>query len=358
MYNTLEINTRGEQSIGCTRPYFMGLLYREDELMSIAAKQLLLKEVEKELGSTLTVKDMEAVMLRLNSIVTDFEVEQHDSLNSDSEEFLNAFLEAKEIEGRSPKTLTRYKYIIERFLADVHTSTSKVTIYHLRSFLMSEKRRGISDRTLEGFRSVFSSYYGWLHKEGLIQDNPCANLGPIKCIKVIREPYSSADIERLKEACKSLRDRTIIMFLLTTGCRISEMCGLNRADIDFQSGECTVLGKGNKQRVVYLDGVAIMLLRRYLNQRTDLNPALFVGARSERLEPGGVRAMLKVLEKKTGVHNVHPHRFRRTLATNLITHGMPIQEVAAILGHDKLDTTMKYVYLEHSAVKNSYRKFA
>lgn len=326
--------------------------------MSIASKQLLLKEIEKELGSTLTVKDTEAVMAQIGSIISEFEIEQGHLFQTGSEEYLSAFLEAKEIEGRSVKTLERYRYVIKRFLEEVQTAAPKVTVYHLRSFLMSEKRRGISDRTLEGFRSVFSSYYGWLHKEGLIPSNPCANLGAIKCIKVIREPYTSADVERLKEACKSLRDRTIIMFLLTTGCRISEMCALNRSDIDFQSGECTVLGKGNKQRVVYLDGVATMLLRRYLGQRADVNPALFVGLRSERLKPGGVRAMLKVLEKKTGVHNVHPHRFRRTLATNLIMHGMPIQEVAAILGHDKIDTTMRYVYLENSTVKNSYRKFA
>lgn len=203
-----------------------------------------------------------------------------------------------------------------------------------------------------------SSFFGWLQKEGLIPANPCANLGAIKCAKVVREPYSATDIERLKEACSSLRDRAIIMFLLSSGCRISEVCGLNRNDIDMASAECTVLGKGNKERVVYLDSVALMLLRRYLASRKDAHNALFVGLRGERLQPGGVRAMLKQLEAKTGVPNVHPHRFRRTLATNLIARGMPIQEVAAILGHDKLDTTMKYVYLEKSNIKNSFAKYA
>lgn len=326
--------------------------------MSIAAKQLLLKEIERQLGSDLTVDQVNSVMPKLGSIISGFDIEQILQSDGAAKDMLDAFLEAKEIEGRSPKTLERYKYLITRFLEQSKTPTSKISVYHIRSFLMAEKKRGISDSTLEGLRSVLSSYFGWLHKEGLIQTDPCGNLGAIKCQKVVREPYSDTDIERMKEACDSQRDRAIIAFLLSTGCRISEVCALNRSDVDFQAGECTVLGKGNKERVVYLDSVALMLLKRYLDKRTDAHNALFIGLRHERLEPGGVRAMLKVLEQKTGVVNIHPHRFRRTLATNLIAHGMPIQEVAAILGHDKLDTTMKYVYLEKSSIKNSYRKYA
>ena len=326
--------------------------------MSIASRQVLLKDAEKAFGSVLTVEQMQKIMPMLGEALAGFEVEQVTDADDSGGDLLCAFIEAKEIEGRSKKTLERYQYIIRQFLKASGTVTQKVTVYHIRSFLMAEKRRGLSDRTLEGYRCVFSSFFGWLQKEGLIPANPCANLGAIKCAKIVREPYSATDIERLKEACSSLRDRAIIMFLLSSGCRISEVCALNRNDIDMASAECTVLGKGNKERVVYLDSVALMLLRRYLASRKDAHNALFVGLRGERLQPGGVRAMLKQLEAKTGVPNVHPHRFRRTLATNLIARGMPIQEVAAILGHDKLDTTMKYVYLEKSSVKNSYRRFA
>lgn len=326
--------------------------------MSIASRQVLLKDAEKAFGSVLTVEQMQKIMPMLGEALAGFEVEQVTDADDSGGDLLCAFIEAKEIEGRSKKTLERYQYIIRHFLKASGTTTQKVTVYHIRSFLMAEKRRGLSDRTLEGYRCVFSSFFGWLQKEGLIPANPCANLGAIKCAKVVREPYSATDIERLKEACSSLRDRAIIMFLLSSGCRISEVCGLNRNDIDMASAECTVLGKGNKERVVYLDSVALMLLRRYLSSRKDAHNALFVGLRGERLQPGGVRAMLNQLEAKAGVPNVHPHRFRRTLATNLIARGMPIQEVAAILGHDKLDTTMKYVYLEKSNIKNSFAKYA
>ena len=326
--------------------------------MSIAARQVFLKDTERAFGAVLTVDLMSQIMPLLGEALAGFEIEQLIDASDSGTDFLQAFLDAKAIEGRSEKTLERYKYLINRFLEESKTPTMKITVYHLRQFLMTEKKRGIADRTLEGYRSVFSSYFGWLHKEGLIPQNPCANLGAIKCAKLVKEPYSPTDIERLKEACRSLRDKAIVAFLLSTGCRISEVCALDRDDINASAYECTVLGKGNKERIVYLDSVAMMLLQRYLATRKDMNGALFVGQRGERLQPGGVRFMLKQLEARTGVQNVHPHRFRRTLATNLILHGMPIQEVSLILGHDKIDTTMRYIYTDQSNVKHSYQKYA
>ena len=188
--------------------------------------------------------------------------------------------------------------------------------------------------------------------------NPTANLQPIRKIKAIRKPFSQVEIERMKEAATTTRDKTILAVLLSTGCRISEVCQLDVLDIDMQARAVTVMGKGSKQRRVYLDDVAIMYLKRYFRERTDDSPALFVGKGSARLTPDGVRYALKQIEERSGVENVHPHRFRRTLATALISHGMAIQEVAAILGHDKLDTTMQYVYPDQSAVESSYRKYA
>ena len=154
------------------------------------------------------------------------------------------------------------------------------------------------------------------------------------------------------------RDKAIVCLLLSTGCRISELCALNRGDVDFQNKQCAVLGKGNKERTVYLDSVASMILKRYLKSRTDFSQALFVGKGTERLTPGGVRFMMKTLEEDSGVENVHPHRFRRTLATNLLNRGMPIQEVAKILGHEKLDTTMMYAFVDEQNVKASYCKYS
>ena len=166
------------------------------------------------------------------------------------------------------------------------------------------------------------------------------------------------DIERLKAACHTLRDKALVCFLLSTGCRISEVTSLNREDVDLRTMRCKVLGKGAKERIVYFDMVATMHLRAYLETRNDDHPALFVGKGTERLKPGGVRLMLNETAKRAGVEHVHPHRFRRTLATNLIAHGMPIQEVARILGHDKLDTTMGYVYLDDRDIQSSYRKYS
>ena len=326
--------------------------------MSLEAKQNLTSKMEKALNILPAATVLEVIRI-LTEILDGFEVEQitQDKDEATGEEFLNAFLAAKQIEGRSHKTIERYKYIIRKLLAAVKVPVRDITIYHVRTYLMNEKKRGIADRTLEGNRSIFSSLFGWLAQEGLIARNPVGNIGTVKYIKKVRKPLSAVDLARLREACKTPRDLAMINFLLSTGCRISEACALNR-DIDYKSGEITVLGKGAKERKVYVDDVTIMTLDRYLQGRTDQDPALFVGRGAKRIQPGGVRLVLSKIGSAAGVENVHPHRFRRTLATNLISRGMSIQEVAAILGHDNINTTMQYVYLEQSAIKSSYHKFS
>ena len=230
---------------------------------------------------------------------------------------------------------------------------------------MYKKDHGNSDRTIEGYRAVLNSFFGWLSREGMIHDNPCANISPITCAKKVRTPFSEVDLYKIVEKCDfnsgdrctTDRNKTIVSFLGSTGCRISEMCALNRDSIRLDDMECVVHGKGNKDRVVYIDDVTAMLLKRYLDSRTDDSPALFIGRGSDRLTPGGVRHILKTIEARAGVENVHPHRFRRTLATNLIGHGMPIQEVSRLLGHENLDTTMTYCYVDQKSVKSSYQKY-
>ena len=326
--------------------------------MSIEAKATLLKAMEHQLSTEITAADMSKVLTVLADQLAGYELTQTDPGNLGADDLLDAYTAAMQIQGRSPKTIERYRYIILRMMEMVKITTRSITVYHLRAYLAQEKARGICDSTLEGTRQVFSAYFNWLQREGLIQTNPTANLGAIKCAKKIKVTYSDIDIERLKFNCKSIRDRAIVCFLRSTGCRISEMTQLNRDDIDLAALEVTVLGKGNKERTVYLDQVTGMLIGEYLKSRTDDHPALFIGKGTERLKPGGVRYMLRHLAEDASVNHVHPHKFRRTLATNLIRHGMPIQEVAAILGHDKLDTTMRYVVLDKSDVKNSYRKYA
>lgn len=326
--------------------------------MAIEAKVALLKSIEQQLSTEITAADMSKVLSAVADQLAGFEVVQMDTCAAKSDDLLEAYTSAMQLQGRSETTVERYRYLIGRMMAAVNVPTRSITVYHLRQYLAQEKARGISDRTLEGTRQVYNAYFNWLQREGLIESNPTANLGAIKCQKKIKTTYTEVDIEKMKFECKSLRDRAIVAFLLSTGCRISEMTHLDRSDIDLVSLECTVLGKGNKERTVYLDPVTGMLLKTYLNSRTDDHPALFIGKGTARLTPGGVRAMLKKLGEATNVDHVHPHKFRRTLATNLIRHGMPVQEVAAILGHDKLDTTMQYVVLDNTDVKNAYRKYA
>lgn len=327
--------------------------------MSIAAKQSLLQSMKLQLESTLTVNQLEVVIDTLSSQLDGFSVESVTFQGSDldSSNLLQAFLDAKLLEGRSPGTMERYRYVIGKLLASIDVPIRSITVFHLRSYLMKQKASGKTDSTLESMRSIYSTFFGWLFKESLIKENPAANLSPIKCPKKVRLPYSAVDLEKIKEACDCHRDRAIVEFLFSTGCRISEMCQLNRKDVNLVTKECTVLGKGNKERTVFINDVTVMLLERYFKSRMDDEEALFVGKGAIRLEPGGVRAILKRIEKRSQVENIHPHRFRRTLATELIDHGMPIQEVASILGHEKLDTTMEYVYVSKGNVHNSYNKY-
>lgn len=326
--------------------------------MSIADKQSLLRDTETKIESFLTAEDVIKVMQVLSENMSVFEINRiHDNSDAaESEELLNTFLNAKRLEGRSERTIERYKYLITKMYESIDVPIRRMSVFHLRNYLADEKARGISDSTLDGIRQVFSAYFGWLNKECLITNNPTTNLNPIKSVKKVRKPYTAIDIEKLKECCKQNRDKAIIAILLSTGCRVSEICSLNISDVDFANKEILVLGKGNKERTVFIDDVTAMLLRRYLEERKDDSEALFVGKGTRRLKQGGIRKLLHVVAKKAGVDGTHPHRFRRTLATSLIDHGMPIQEVAAILGHEKLDTTMKYVYINKTNVRNSYDK--
>lgn len=328
--------------------------------MSITAKQFFIKEVSAELCQDLTAADLDAVQTALNNVLAKFEVETTEEGRRDAEtgDMLEAFLDAKRIEGRSDKTLMLYRYQITRLLDAVDVPIRQITVFHLRRFLTERKNAGLSDCTLSGMRDVYCSFFGWLYKEGLLPANPAANLAPIKVAKVVRLPFNDVELAKLREACAGARDRAILAFLSSTGCRVSEMCGLDRADVDLAKGEAIVMGKGAKERVVFLDDVTVMLLERYLRTRADDFPALFVGRGSERLQPSGVRRMLHEAAARAGVQDVHPHRFRRTLATNLIGHGMPIQEVATVLGHERIDTTMTYVYQRKEDIHNNFKKYA
>lgn len=325
--------------------------------MAFEAKASFLNRLRALMAAEMTAYSMNAALRLVSDALEGFDMSEKPVIDEGTDDLLGTFLDALRVEGRSQKTIDRYSYIITRMMEHVKVSTRRITLYHLRGYIASEKARGISDRTLEGYREIFSAYFNWLQRESLIEKNPTANLGAIKYAKKKKQIYSDVDLEKLRVKSQNARDKAIIAFLGATGCRISEAMELDRDSVDLMGLECVVHGKGNKERVVFLDAVTGMILREYLDGRKDDEKALFIGQRGKLMTPGGVRAMLKRLEVMAGVEHVHPHKFRRTLATTLTRHGMPIQEVASILGHEKLDTTMEYVVEDKENTKNSYKRY-
>lgn len=327
--------------------------------MSLADKKAYLKDVQTIIEEYVTAAEASRILGSISDVLINYNMEfvaRND--DSDSRELLKYFLDAKKIQGCSESTINRYSYLLTRLKKDTGVPYSRMTIYHIRDYFISEQERGISAATLDGYRSAYNSFFGWLQRENLLQENPIANLSQIRKPKVMRKPFAAVELMKISEAARNPRDRAIIAFLNATGCRISEVCAANQEDIDWPHMRLKVFGKGAKERTVFIDEVTKELLERYLIRRKDANPALFTGKGAVRLKPGGVRRMLKQIEKAAGVENVHPHRFRRTLATRLINNGMPIQEVAAVLGHEKIDTTMTYIYIDVERVADAYKKYS
>lgn len=326
--------------------------------MATQDKAMLMNQVEGTLRSRMFANLLDEAINEINKHLDNYEVRHLGSGSSDSGDMLKAYIDAKQAEGKSEKTLTRYLYVIGRFLKAVKIPTREITTYHVRDYLSAELERGMKDSSVEGTREVLSAFFGWLDNEKMIPTNPLIHIAPVKVMKVVREAFSEQEIELIKQACTTARDLAIVTFLLSTGCRVSEVTNLNREDVQIELGECLVLGKGKKERVVYLNDVSKMCLRKYLNMRTDNNPALFIGRFGKRLEPNGIRVMLKKIEAESGVENVHPHRFRRTAITTLLNRGMAIQEVAIYAGHDKIDTTMRYFGVTRSRIKSSFIRYS
>ena len=327
--------------------------------MALEAKVSLLNQIEARIGSIVSYDSMPKIMSAISDVLQVFSLAELAGRQEEADDLLQYYLDALKVQGRSQKTIDRYAYVIGRVMESVKVPTRQVTVYHLRAYLSSEQKRGIQDSTLEGTREVISAYFNWLHREGLIDKNPTANLGAIKRPKKQKQIYSEVEKEKMDRCDLCIRDRAIIYFLRSTGCRISEALELDRDQVDLANRCVVVHGKGNKERRVYFDDLTEMLLREYLADRHDDEPALFVSLKTgARLKPGGVRFMLNRVAEKAGIEHVHPHKFQRTLATNLARRGMPIQEVASLLGHDKLDTTMQYVILDERDKEYSYRRYA
>lgn len=278
----------------------------------------------------------------------------------DSDELVSAFLSAKRIEGCSEKTLKYYQTTIEAMYSTVGKSLRRVTTEDLRSYLTEyQKRKNLSRVTVDNVRRILSSLFAWLEDEDYILKSPVRRIHKVKTASNIKETYTDESLELMRDGCTELRDLAMIDMLASTGMRVGEMVLLNRDDINFADRECVVFGKGDKERVVYFDARTKIHLQNYLESRTDNSPALFVSLKAphERLKIGGVEVRLRELGQKLGIQKVHPHKFRRTLATMAIDKGMPIEQLQCLLGHSKIDTTLQYAMVKQSNVKLAHKKY-
>lgn len=274
--------------------------------------------------------------------------------------YLNRFLLEKGAHGLSDKTIGNYRLTIRMFLEYYNKSVSEYTDEDVICYLEVYRRaRNVSFSRIRNMQSALSSFFTWLCKRKYITSNPLAQLDTIKIPKKVKQPFTQEELELMRMHCNEIRDLALIETLYSTGVRVSELVALNRDDISFINKDVLVMGKGSKQRETYINASASVYLKLYLNSRTDDDPALFVGLRSphKRLDKNGIEAVVKRIGKAAGIQNVHPHRFRRTFATNMLERGMPIEQVSKLLGHTKLDTTQIYCTIDQETVKASHKKY-
>lgn len=283
-----------------------------------------------------------------------------DSFDKSNEEFTELFISAKRVEGCSSKTLRYYLATINKMTDTVEKHITKITTEDLRKYLSDyHEKNNCSKSNIDNIRRILSSFFSWLEDEDYILKSPVRRIHKIKSAKTVKETYTDEMLECMRDNCGSLRDLAIIDMLASTGMRVGELVHLNIEDVDFENRECVVLGKGSKERPVYFDARTKIHLRNYLESRNDDNPALFVSMLKpyNRLKISGVEIRLRALGQKLDITKVHPHKFRRTLATRAIDKGMPIEQVQKLLGHSKIDTTMQYAMVDQENVKLSHRKF-
>lgn len=297
-------------------------------------------------------------MMHLKKVLEDLSSEE--IIEDDSEELLERFIATKRLEGRSERTLKYYRITIEKMKKSLGKNVRAITTDDLRHYLADYQRNSnASKMSIDNIRRNLSSYFNWLEDENYILKSPVRRIHKIKTTTAVKEAYSDDEMERLRDYCTEIRDLALVDMLASTGMRIGELVQLNIEDIDFNERECVVLGKGDKERIVYFDARTKLHLQEYLEIRKDNNEALFVGLRSphKRVTINGVELRIRQLGQAVGIKKCHPHKFRRTMATVAIDKGMPIEQVQKLLGHEKIDTTLHYAMVKQSNVKNAHRKY-
>ena len=324
-------------------------------------KQNLINDIVQGMLPYLNNAQNEKLQEVLQYVFADYEVREKQKQGKIlKQNFVELFLAAKRIEGCSENSLKYYKATIEAMLNELQKDVKHIVTDDIRGYLTEyQEKKKSSKVTIDNIRRILSSFFAWLEDEDYILKSPVRRIHKVKTGTNIKETYSDEALELMRDNCAELRDLAIIDMLASTGMRVGEMVLLNRSDIDFNERECIVFGKGSKERVVYFDARTKIHLKNYLESRVDDNPALFVSLKVpyERLKIGGVEVRLREFGEKLGLQKVHPHKFRRTLATMAIDKGMPIEQLQQLLGHSKIDTTLQYAMVKQSNVKIAHRKY-
>jgi len=313
--------------------------------------------IMNEMSEFLSVSQMKKLQEVMLSTFSEKEPEKKQISN---EEYLEMFLDAKTIEGCSERTIQYYRVTIKKMFESVTEIVRKITTEDMRTYLSEyQKLNNCSKVTVDNVRRNISSFFSWLEEENHILKSPMKRIHKIKTNQQVKEIINDEDIEKLRDKCTCKRDLAIVDLLYSTGIRVGELVNLNISDINFEDRECVVFGKGGKERKVYFDAKAKLHLQAYINSRTDDNSALFVtlDAPYNRLKISGVEIRMRQLGRSINLTKIHPHKFRRTMATRAIDKGMPIEQVQKILGHSQIDTTMQYAMVNQSNVKSSHKKF-
>ena len=339
------------------------ILYR-DQYKFYDMKETIIQTVLDGMRAVLTENQLDLLTDVTRKALSECEITpkatEEEQRNKENVELLGAFISSKKVEGCSDKTIHYYKSSIEKLIATVKKNVCDIATNDIRCYLADQQeQRGLSKVTIDNLRRIYSSFFSWLEDEDYITKSPVRRIHKVRTDALVKEVLTDENIEVLRDSCHELRDIAMIDLLLSTGMRVGELVKINRDDIDFQERQCVVFGKGNKEREVYFNARTKIHLKKYLEQRTDTNPALFVSLHEPhtRLTISGVEVRLRQLGKRVNLNKVHPHKFRRTLATMAIDKGMPIEQVQKMLGHVKIDTTLHYAMVNQTNVKIAHRKF-
>ena len=315
------------------------------------------------LGKSMSKELVSAVDMALTALFQKYDVSEACTdlavCDDSNEKIINTYIASMRLEGRSEKTLKQYYDALTKLLDEIPKSIKDIRTndirYHLAHY---QTTHNVSNATVNNKRKFLSAFFVWATREEIVDKNPMLKINSIKEKYVTKKPFSDIELAKIRDALEDNREKALVEFLLSTGCRVSEVAGLKVGNIDFRTGECVVLGKGNKERTVYLNNKSMYYLERYLGGFVDAELPLFMNARGRGMTKQNIEELMRIIGKRAGVSKVHPHRFRRTMATNAMKRGMPVQYIQVILGHSKLDTTMIYCIYDKEVVKAEYLKVA